>query len=103
MASESLEVAAAGLLCLIAVPLRQSFGFPHLPRAQTLADGVTLLRDVDGLRLHWSEHDQPRSAWFPDSATGRRSAIEFSRSAGQRLELIAASVRDPNGAPLYTL
>ena len=102
LASEQLEVAAAGLLLLMAVPLRQRLGLPHLEAPRDLADGVTLVPDVDGLRLHWSDADQPGSAWFPDSHAGRRSAAQFSHAAGHPLETLAASVRDPHGSPLFS-
>ena len=102
LASEQLEVAAAGLLLLMAVPLRQRLGLPHLEVPRDLADGVTLVPDVDGLRLRWSDADQPGSAWFPDSHAGRRSAVEFSHAAGHPLETLAASVRDPQGSPLFS-
>lgn len=101
MASEQIEVAAAGLLLLIAVPLRQRLGLPHLQAPRELADGVTLVPDVDGLRLRWSAAGQPRSAWLPDSHAGRRSAVELSHVAGHPPEMVAASLRDPRGAPLF--
>lgn len=102
MASEQLEVAAAGLLLLIALPLRQQLGLPHLEAPRELADGVTLVPDVDGLRLRWSDAGRQRSAWFPDSHAGRRSAVEFSHAAGHPLDAVAASVRDPQGSPLFS-
>ncbi|KQW08050.1 hypothetical protein ASC66_03640 [Leifsonia sp. Root4] len=101
MASEQLEAAAAGLLLLIAVPLRQRLGLPHLEVPRELTDGVTLVPDVDGLRLRWSAAGQPRSAWFPDSHAGRRSAVELSHAAGHPPEMVAVSVRDQRGAPLF--
>lgn len=104
MASEGLTVAARGLLLMLASRVRRNLGYPPIAKALDSArmpPGVALEPDVDGLRLRWSDNGEPRSAWFPDSIKGRRSAARFAQIAGRSLDELERSLTSSDGAPLF--
>lgn len=104
MASESLPVAARGLVLMLASRVRRNLGFPPLAKTLDSAGmpaGVVLEPDVDGLRLRWSENGEPSSAWFPDSIQGRRAAVRFAQVALCSLDELERSLTSSDGAPRF--
>jgi len=102
LASESLDVAARGILILIAVPLRQRLGYSSAFRTRTLAPGVLQTPDIDGFRLSGTSGGKAWSAWVPDSDAGRVMALKLSVISGESLEAIAEALCAPGGSPLYS-
>ncbi|MET0854944.1 MAG: hypothetical protein ABWY30_09945 [Microterricola sp.] len=104
MASESLPVAARGLVLMLASRVRRNLGYPPIANAldsAAMPAGVVLEPDVDGLRLRWSENGVPRSAWFPDSIKGRRAAARFAHIAMHSLDELERSLTAHDGAPVF--
>ena len=104
MASESLPVAARGLVLMLASRVRRNLGYPPTANALDSAGmptGVVLEPDVDGLRLRWSENGAPCSAWFPDSIKGRRAATRFAHIAMHSLDELERSLTSHDGAPVF--
>lgn len=104
MASESLPVAARGLILMLAPLVRRNLRLPSITNklnAPGMPEGAALEEDVDGLRLRWNENGEPCSAWFPDSIAGRRSAARFAHVAQHSLDELVRSLQSSSGAPLF--
>lgn len=82
--SDQLDDVARALVLRFGQDARQLNHVPPFPlpsRESELEPGCELADDVDGLRLSWSSGGRPRSAWLPNTRSGRIRAVEYSRVA----------------------